>query len=392
MTKIGAASAQSGALDELLDDIIPAAQEGLEGEDPDLGFFFASVDFASEIEDAAGSIRDRTGVETLVGCTAEGIVGPSEEIEREPAAVLWLAHLPGATIQGFHLDRQSLEAAIRGGDWRRPFGTAHEPGSALFVFADPFSTNINAFMASVNQHFPGSPILGGMTSGVMGPGESVLVHDDAVHHDGIVGVSLSDGPIVRSVVSQGCKPIGQPQVVTQSEKNVIQQVGGKPPLEAIREIYDTADPDTRELMQEGLFLGRAISEYQDSYQSGDFLIRNLVGVDEASGAIAVTDAVPAGVTVQFQVRDAATADEDLRELLESQARDHPAGALVFTCNGRGTRLFPGPDHDIGVTRETLGDLPAAGFFAAGEFGPIAGKNFTHGYTASIALFIPRAND
>lgn len=390
--KVGAASAQAGALEELLDDIIPAAQEPLEGEIPNLGFLFASVDFAAEMEQAAESIQERTGVETLLGCTAEGIVGPSSEIEHEPAAVLWLAYLPDARIQGFHIDRQNIERAIRNGNWRPHLGTEHEPGSALIALADPFSTNITAVMASLDQHFPGSPVLGGMTSGVMGPGESVLIHNGTVHHDGMVGVSLSEGPHVRAIISQGCRPVGQPQVVTQSEKNVIQQLGGKPPLSVVREIYESADADTQDLMQDGLFVGRAITEYQDTYTSGDFIIRNIMGADESSGAISITDTVPAGITIQFQVRDAGTADEELRELLGSQTAHNPAAALVFTCNGRGTRMFPEPDHDISALRETLGDLPAAGFFAAGEFGPVAGKNFAHGFTASIALFIPRDMD
>ena len=210
--------------------------------------------------------------------------------------------------------------------------------------------------------------------------------DGRVYEDGAVAV-LIDGPVaVRSVVSQGCRPIGRPMIVTKADGNLIRELGRRPVLEAVREMFAGLSEDDRDLVRAGLHVGRVINEYQEKFGRGDFLVRNVIGSDE-EGGLAVTDFVRVGQTIQFQVRDADTADEDLRALLEDQQRGAPpAGALLFTCNGRGTRMFPGPNHDAALLREVLGPIPVAGFFAMGEIGPIGGQNFVHGFTASVALF------
>jgi len=204
---------------------------------------------------------------------------------------------------------------------------------------------------------------------------------------------LVHGPVeIRAVVSQGCRPIGRHFVVTKAEQNVILELSGKPPLAQLQEVFDTLTPREQELVQSGLHVGRVINEYQETFGRGDFLVRNVVGADRKSGAIAIGDFVRPGQTVQFHIRDAETADEELRELL-SAARDSgggsPLGALMFTCNGRGTRMFSQPHHDAGALGEVLGGIPLAGFFAQGEIGPVGGHSFLHGFTASIALFSPR---
>jgi small ligand-binding sensory domain FIST len=194
---------------------------------------------------------------------------------------------------------------------------------------------------------------------------------------------------VRPVVSQGCRPVGRPLVITRAEENLIVELGGTPALDRLREMYGDLDDADRELVRSSLHVGRAASEYRDTFRRGDFLVRNVLGADPDSGVIAVGDLVRAGQTVQFHVRDAASADEDLRELLGNAASDvDPAGALVFTCNGRGTRLFAEPNHDARCLQRCLGPLPAAGFFAQGEIGPIGTRTFLHGFTASIAIFEP----
>jgi small ligand-binding sensory domain FIST len=157
----------------------------------------------------------------------------------------------------------------------------------------------------------------------------------------------------------------------------------------LRELFDELPEDDQELVQSGLHIGRVINEYQESFRRGDFLVRNVMGADD-SGGIAITDLVRVGQTVQFHVRDAETADEDLKSMIDSERIDRPdstvAGALLFSCNGRGSRLFDGPDHDVGVLLEKFGPIPVAGFFAMGEIGPVGGQNFVHGYTASVVLF------
>jgi small ligand-binding sensory domain FIST len=202
-------------------------------------------------------------------------------------------------------------------------------------------------------------------------------------------VSLS-GPIeIETVVSQGCRPIGHTLVITKARENVIEHLGGKPSLAVIKEIIDTLKPEDKELLRHGLLMGRVMSEYKDSFGRGDFLVRNVMGVDQETGAIAITDLVRAGQTVQFHVRDQATASEDLNHMLDPQRTRPPAaGGLLFSCNGRGTQMFAHPCHDISAARSAMPQTPVAGFFAAGEIGPVGGKNFIHGHTASFALFRP----
>ena len=193
---------------------------------------------------------------------------------------------------------------------------------------------------------------------------------------------------MTTVVSQGCRPYGSPLTVTRAEGNVIYELAGRPTMERLIDQikHGLSVADVANLESGGLHLGRVIDEHRSEFGPGDFLVRNVVGVDRATGAVAVNDEVPVGTTVQFHVRDADTADEDLRALLAAR---HGDGALVFTCNGRGERLFDQPDHDAAVVSELVGPVPTAGFFAAGEFGPIGGSNFVHGFTAAIALFRDR---
>ncbi len=185
------------------------------------------------------------------------------------------------------------------------------------------------------------------------------------------------------MVSQGCRPIGKPFVVTRAQRNFVEELGGEPALGRLRELAERATDAERELLQRGLHVGLVVDEHKAEFGRGDFLVRNVLGADRETGAIAVGDQVGVGQTVQFHVRDAEAADEDLRELLRGvDAR----GALLFTCNGRGRHLFGTPDHDAGVVAQLLGPIPAAGAFCAGEIGPVGGRNFLHGFTASLALF------
>ncbi len=228
----------------------------------------------------------------------------------------------------------------------------------------------------------------GMASGGRRPGmNALLLGPRAVDH-GAIGVLVQGPAIVRSVVSQGCRPIGKPLVITKAEDNFILELGGKPPALRLQELWQELAPDERQLLQQGLHVGRVINEYQGKFERGDFLIRNVMGLDRNNGALAVTDHIRVGQTVQFHVRDAASADEDLHALLQLDLRAHakPAGALLFTCNGRGTRLFDEPHHDARAIRAEAGALPVAGFFAMGELGPVGGQNFIHGFTASVLLF------
>ena len=228
-----------------------------------------------------------------------------------------------------------------------------------------------------------------MASGGRMPGQTRLVLGGEVINDGAVGVLLQ-GPIaVRSIVSQGCRPIGKHMVVTRGHDNIIEELGGMAPLARLQQIWQELTPRDQQLFQQGLHIGLVINEYQGAFQRGDFLIRNVLGLDREAGALAITDRVRVGQTVQFQVRDAESADEDLHAHLQTDRTAHPAppaGGLVFTCNGRGTRLFSQPHHAARLVRQESGIIPLAGFFAQGELGPVGGQNFIHGFTASVVLF------
>jgi small ligand-binding sensory domain FIST len=226
-------------------------------------------------------------------------------------------------------------------------------------------------------------IIGGLASAAASPGGNRLVLDDRVVEEGAVGVFVDGGIEVRTLVSQGCRPIGRPYVVTRAEQNLIEELAGKPAIERLQELAADATEEERELLRRGLHMGLVVDEHKAEFGRGDFLVRNLLGADEGSGALAVGEQVAVGQTVQFHVRDAAAADEDLREMLSGVDAD---AALLFTCNGRGRHLFTVPDHDAGMVEKLLGPIPLAGAFCAGEIGPVGGRNFLHGFTASLALF------
>ncbi len=357
---------------------------------PDLALLFASAEYAPQMERIAGEVCDILHSETLLGCTGEAILGNEREVEGEAALSLWLAHLPGVRVEPMHLH---FERTAEGGNFHgMPSGEPWPEDAALLLLGEPYSFPADALLERLNEDRPGVPILGGMASGATAPGDNCLVFGRRVLHEGAVAARLSGNLRIRSVVSQGCRPIGRPLVVTKGERNVIYELGGVPSLEQLNEMFPTLSPREQELVQSGLHVGRVTSEYQESFDYGDFLVRNVLGADPNSGALLIGDYIRIGQTVQFHVRDERTADDDLRglcrEAAEAQAAP-PAGALLFTCNGRGTRLFSEADHDVRCLREQWPGLPVSGFFAQGEVGPVGGKNFLHGFTASIALFEPK---
>lgn len=374
-------------IEEAIEEATSAAFASL-GDAPDLAVVFVSSAYGDLVRPALENLADLVPARTLIATTAEGVLAAGEEIEGGPAVVVWAARLPGATIVPFALEHVSTPDGGTFLGWPDALDGRWPEGSALILLADPFSFPVDRLMRRLDEDQPEVPVMGGMASGAMVPGGNTLVVGPRSYDSGAVGVVIGGGVRVRPVVSQGCRPIGRPLVVTRSQENLIVELGGRPALERLREIYGDLPPNDRELVRTSLHVGRAASEYQDEFRRGDFLVRNVVGADPDSGVLAVGDTVRMGQTVQFHVRDAATADEDLRELLsrERQAGSRPAGALVFTCNGRGTRLFDTPGHDARCLQDCFGPLPAAGFFAQGEMGPIGRRNCLHGFTASIALF------
>ncbi|HEY2760534.1 MAG TPA: FIST N-terminal domain-containing protein [Pirellulales bacterium] len=372
------------------EEVCQSALGALKGAQVDLGVLFVSSHHAERLAEIAPWICEAIGSESLIGCTGEAIVGGGREIENAPAISLWLAALPQTNIKLFHLEfERTPEGGVFTG-WPADFAGEWPASTAMLLLGEPFSFPADELLRRMNEDRPGAPVLGGMASGGGTPGENRLILGPKVYEQGAVAALIDGNVRVRSVVSQGCRPIGQTYVITKAERNLIHELGGVPTLHRLQEVHATLSDDERRMLRSGLHVGRALSEYQDKFAHGDFLIRNVIGADPKSGVLAVGDYMRVGQTVQFHLRDEQSADDDLRKLLTRAAADGDSaaarGALLFTCNGRGTRLFSTSDHDAGCVREALGEIPVAGFFAQGEIGPVGGTNFLHGFTASVAVF------
>jgi small ligand-binding sensory domain FIST len=365
------------------------AQAALGDVPPSLAVLFASAHFLGSAEALAAAVAEQTGPLPLIGCVAEAVAGGAREVESEPAVSLWLGADLGP-VESFAMEFVRTPSAGAYGGYRFARGAA---GVHLMI-CDPFTFPVGGLLAHLNEHVPGAVVMGGMASGGLQAGQSRLFIDGRVVSRGAVGAHLP-GAEVHPLVAQGCRPVGDPYTVTGADGSVIRELGGRPPLARLRALAAALPGRDRELLAQGVHLGVVINEYRAEPRQGDFLIRGIVGADPESGAIAVGDEIRVGQTVQFHVRDAASADEDLRRALKRESAAlggrRAAGALLFTCNGRGSRLFPEPGHDAGLLAKMLGDIPVAGFFCAGELGPVGGQNFLHAFTASIALF-PDAAD
>jgi len=345
---------------------------------------FASAHFFGSAEALIAAVAEETGPLPLIGCVAEAVAGGGREIESGPAVSLWLAADLGP-VETFAMEHVRTSSGGTFGGYR--FGPG--PAGVHLMVCDPFTFPVGDLLAHLNSRVPGALVMGGMASGGLRLGQSRLFLDGRVLSSGAVGAHLP-GAEVRPLVAQGCRPVGDPYTVTGAEANLIRELGGRSPLARLRELAAALPGRERELLAQGVHVGLVINEYQAEPGQGDFLIRGVVGADPESGAIAVGDEVEVGQTVQFHVRDARSADEDLRRILEREAAalsgHRAAGALLFTCNGRGSRMFSEPDHDAGLVADLLGEIPVAGFFCSGELGPVGGQNFLHTFTASIALF------
>jgi small ligand-binding sensory domain FIST len=343
---------------------------------PDLVLLFVTAPHAGAMEDIAAAVRATLRPGTLLGCTAESVLGGTREVEQRPALAVWAGHT--GPVAPFHVRVTPTPDGNTVVGWPE----AEDP-SALLLLADPFTFPTDEVLSHLADDRPGMPVAGGLASGAPAPGGNRLVLDERIVTEGAVGAYLGPDVEVTTVVSQGCRPVGDPFVITSAEGNIVYELAGKPALERLQDVARSLDEDERQLLSQGVHLGRVIDESKTTFGPGDFLVRNVLGGDPSNGAIAVGDLVEVGSTAQFQVRDAASADADLRQLLEGRRAD---AALVFTCNGRGTRLFGRPDHDAEVVATEFPGAAVAGMFCAGELGPVGRRNFLHGFTASVVLF------
>ncbi len=367
-----------------------ALERQLGGQAPDLLLAFASPDHAAECGRMAALARRRFPTALLVGCTAGGVIGDAHEVEEGPALSLTAAALPGVAVAGFHVEMTSLPAPEAGAAaWRAVAGGTPERPK-LLLLADPFTMDAGALIDGLDRGYRGAPKFGGLASGGRRAGENRLLLGRDVHRSGAVGVAFSGNVAVDTVIAQGCRPIGKPMLVTRCRGGLLQELDQGRPLQVVTELYGSLGGRDRLLMQDSLFLGLDMREDRIEYDPGELLVRNLLGADEETGALAVGAELRPMQVVQFVLRDARTAEEDLQRLLDRHRRaaaaGRPAGALLFSCVGRGAGLFGRPDHDTALFEEKLGPAPLGGFFCNGEIGPVGGSTFLHGYTSAFALF------
>jgi len=360
-----------------------AVAQALGGAPADLALVFASGDHLGALEAALEAVHDAVEPAALVGCAAGGVLGSGRELEGATGLAVWAASLGDeGRATPFHATVEEIDDAATISDLPSLDGA-----SGAILLADPYSFPTDVVLGLLAEHAPGVPVLGGIASahGPAGP----LFLDGDTHEQGAVGVSL-EGVEVLPCVSQGAAPLGRELTITAAEGNIIHELAGRPALKTIERIIAELSPRERALVAGGLLIGIVIDSGKPEYEQGDFLVRGVLGADPDTGSIAVGATVRGGQIVRLHARDALSADEDLRRALRLQAEaiagGTPAGALLFSCNGRGRAMFGAPDHDAEAVERELGGPPAAGFFAAGEIGPVGGRSFLHGFTATLAVF------
>ena len=381
--RVGAGLSLSTDAAEAAGEAAREARAALGGAPVDLAFLFLSGDHFGGSAEALAVVEEELGARHLLGCVAEGVVARDRELEDGPGAAVWAASLPDAEIETFH----SVALGTDEGVAVTGFPILDE-ADLVTLLVDPYTFPAAGFLAKLNEEEDSVPLVGGLAAGGGEADSQALFVDGDVVYEGAVGAVLRGVP-VRTVVSQGCEPVGRDSVITHAEDNVVFELAGEPALERLKGDVATLTPDQeRSAAAGGVLAGLVIDENRADYGRGDYLMRALIGVDEETGALAIGEAVRIGQTLRFHVRDAASADEDLRENLRSTLNgERAAGALLFTCNGRGTGMFDEPDHDARAVAELLGDDALAGFFCAGELGPVGGKPFLHGFTATLAVFL-----
>ena len=368
-----------------------AVRAGLgEGAAPTLLVMFASPGLCERAEDLLAAIHAELAPEHLLGAMGEAIVGDGREIEDGPALSVWAARLPEVEVIPFRLVARPLGEGMGVLGWPDAISDTAATGiGPVIMLTDPFSFPADGLLDELNGE-PGAPVVvGGLASGGVRPGEHRLFAGADVLEEGAVAVGLR-GARMRTVVSQGCMPIGPEMVITAAEGSSVLELAGMPALMKLQEVVEALEPGERELALGGLMAGLVIDENTPDYGRGDFLVRPIQGGDRESGALIVGERVRVGQTMRFHVRDAQSADDDLRAALRDArgglGGGAPGGALLFSCNGRGTHMFPGPDHDATAIAEELASIPAAGLFCNGEIGPVGGRSFLHGFTATMVLF------
>src|ERR1700732_3484349 len=344
-----------------------------------LGFVFATPEWRDHLEDTLELIRLHARVPRLVGCSGSGIIGTKTELERRPGLSILLLSVPENSFQIFTISESDVEGGSDPEFWREFTGLQPNDVNGWIVLANPAFREIEKWLEGWNSSFPGKPIVGGLATA--SESEDFLFRDGEVISAPIIAVALSSPIAIQVLMSQGCRPIGDPSPITKAEDNFILEIGNVPAYQTLEAAFLTVPADERNAVRNNLFLGLAASEYIDEFKRGDFLIRNILGADPQMGALAVAAYPRVGQTVQFQVRDPKSAHQDMLDacrLTAAEARES-LGILLFICNGRGRGLFGVSNHDAGIVAQTFGASPTAGLFCNGEIGPVGNRRLLHWY-------------
>ena len=391
--KCASAVSDQESLEMAVKECVASVRRDMGDATADLTVAFASGHFSARFEHIPTILREQLGPTLLFGCSAGGVIGGGHEVEHRPGFSLTVASLPDVEMFPFHMDGEDVPDLDAGPEaWEQALGVSAENDPRFLLLLDPFSFPAQNFVMGVDFAFSKSVKIGGMASGGQKRGDNALFLGDKVHRSGCIGVAMKGNIALDTVVAQGCRPIGQLMSITKCQENLLLELDERPPMEVLRENFTSASERDRELMQNSLFLGIVMDDFNDEPRQGDFLIRNIMGLDARTGMMAIGEMLREGQRVQFHLRDALTSGEDLAAVLSRYAQDNdgyqPKGALLFSCLGRGEDLYGRPDHDTDLFQAKIGAIPLGGFFCNGEIGPVGGTTFLHGYTSSFGIFRP----
>ncbi len=383
-------------LERAIEETAKTVRSELTGQTPDLALVFLSPHHADGYDQAAARARAALGGGLVIGCSAGGVIGGGTEIEHQPGLSLTAAVLPGVELTPLRVTDGDLPTAGAGSRAWEDLLRVHAASNPHFLlFPDPLSFDTERLLLGLDAAFPGATKIGGLASGGREPGANILYSGTNVAHAGAVGVALSGNLDVATVVAQGCRPIGQPMFVTGVRRNTVTGLDGQRPLDVLQDMFASLTEKDRQIFRHSLFIGVVMDPRRQSYARGDFLIRNILAIDEDSGALAVGALIDENAVVQFHLRDAETSANDLEAMLSrytsrAGGNDRPAaGSLLFSCLGRGSHLYGRADHDTDAFRRHLGKIPLGGFFCNGEIGQVQRRTYLHGYTSAFGMFRPR---
>ncbi len=386
---------ESPSLETAFEECYAKIKSELDG-DPNLVMAFAGVDYANSYSTIPRLVSKKFPTATFIGCSGNGIIGDGREIENRPGFSLTAASLPAVKITPFHVTDEDLPD---GDDpphkWEEILGVKSSDRPEFIILADPFSMRSQNLVKGLDYAFPGSTIIGGIASGGRQPEEKPLFFEKKDTLNGVVGVALSGNIQIDTIVAQGCKPIGELMRITRCRRNILEEINGQRPFDALGDIYMNLPEEDQKLFQHSLFLGVVMDPFNEDPAMGDFLIRNVLGADQEKGVVAIGELLQEGQIVQFHLRDSRTSADNLNDMLNSYpneiSEDDGAGALLFSCLGRGSYLYEKPDHDTDLFREKIGNIPLTGFFCNGEIGPVGGTTHIHGYTSAFGVIKSRPN-